>query len=173
MAGPLQVKDFVDPETGEIRKFLIIEPKVKDKNFAKIRKALTETALKELKDLNGAVWLLLWFMDKAIEKKMFNKPAEIFVDLQEVCKELKVTDRTIKKYIKLLKDKGFIIQLVKRQRVYMLNPEYVWLGTAKSYVEYLKEKGQNLEKKVVSGNKKARVKCRVTDLNSQRGVYII
>lgn len=138
----VRFKDFADPETGEIKRFLIIEPKVKDKNFAKVRKALTEAALKELKDLNGAVWLLLWFMDKAIEKKMFNRPAEIFVDLQEVCKELKVTDRTVKKYIKLLKDKGFIIQLARRQRVYMLNPEFIWLGTAKSYIEYLKEKRQ-------------------------------
>ena len=144
MAGPLQVKDFVDPETGEIRRFLIVEPKTKDRDFIKIRKALTEATLKDLDYLNGAVKLLMWFIDKALEYKMFNRPAEIFVFVEEVMRELRVKRRTVHKYLKLLKEKGYIIQLKKNRPVYMLNPEYIWLGTAKSYAEYIRNRQQIL-----------------------------
>lgn len=155
MAGkPVQFKDFVDPETGEVRKFLIIEPKVKDYDFIKIRKALTEATLKDLDYLNGAIKLLMWFLDKALEYKVFNRPAEIPVFIDRVAKELGLSEVTIKRYMKRLKDKGYIIQIRKRKTVYMLNPEYIWLGTARSYVEYLKEKGQDLEKRLRQGTKK-------------------
>jgi len=141
MAGrPVQFKDFVDPETGEVRKFLVIEPKVKDCDFIKIRKALTEATLKDLDYLNGAVKLLMWFLDKALEYKMFNKPAEIPVFINKVARELGLSEVTIKRYVKRLKDKGYIIQIQKRKTVYMLNPEFIWLGTAKGYLEYLRER---------------------------------
>lgn len=142
MAGPLQVKDFVDPETGEIRRFLIVEPKTKDRDFIKIRKALAEATLKDLDYLNGAIKLLMWFINKALEYRMFNRPAEIFVFVEEVMKELKIKRRTVHRYLKLLKEKGYVIQLRKNRPVYMLNPEYIWLGTAKSYVEYMRNRQQ-------------------------------
>ena len=81
MAGRfVQFKDFVDPETGEVRKFLIIEPKVKDCDFIKIRKALTEATLKDLDYLNGAVKLLMWFLDKKHwnTKCLINPPKYLF-----------------------------------------------------------------------------------------------
>lgn len=139
---PVQFKDFVDPETGEVKRFLIVEPKVKDCDFIKIRKALTEATLKDLDYLNGAIKLLMWFIDKALEYKMFNKPAEIPVFIDKVAEELGLSEITIKRYIKKLKNKGYIIQIQERKTVYMLNPEFIWLGTAKSYIEYLKEKGR-------------------------------
>jgi len=132
-------KGFVDPDTGEVKKFLIVEPRAKDRDFVKIRKALTEAAIKDLKYLNGAIKLLFWFIDKAIENRIFNRPVELYVFPEDLAKELNTTKRTVEKYIKLLKDKGYIIQPKKRRRLYMLNPEFIWLGTAQSYASYLKE----------------------------------
>ena len=141
MAGLLQVKDFVDPETGEIRRFLIVELET-NKDFVRIHRAFIEAMLRDLDYLNGAIKLLIWFINKALECRMSNKPAEIFVFVEEVMRELRVKRRTVHRYLKLLKEKGYIIQLKKNRPVYMLNPEYIWLGTAKSYAEYMRNRQQ-------------------------------
>lgn len=141
MAGLLQIKDFVDPETGEIRRFLIVELET-NRDFVRIHRAFIEAMLRDLDYLNGAIKLLIWFISKALEYRMFNRPAEIFVFVEKVMKELKIKRRTVHKYLKLLKEKGYIIQLRKNRPVYILNPEYIWLGTAKSYVEYMRNRQQ-------------------------------
>ena len=143
MAGSLQVKDFVDPETGEIQRFLIVELET-NRDFVRIHRAFIEAMLRDLDYLNGAIKLLIWFINKALECRMFNKPAEIFVFVEEVMRELRVKRRTVHRYLKLLKEKGYIIQLKKNRPVYMLNPEYIWLGTAKSYAEYMRNRQQIL-----------------------------
>ena len=143
MAGSLQVKDFVDPETGEIQRFLIVELET-NRDFVRIHRAFIEAMLRDLDYLNGAIKLLIWFINKALGCRMFNKPAEIFVFVEEVMRELRVKRRTVHRYLKLLKEKGYVIQLKKNRPVYMLNPEYIWLGTAKSYAEYIRNRQQIL-----------------------------
>ena len=136
-------KKLIDPDTGEMKTFVLLDSEVKDKDFAKVKKALTEAVLRDLKDLNGAVFLLLWFIDKAIELKMFDRPVVIPATYEEISQQLKVSIVTAKRYVKALKEKKYLIQPKKRQLVYMLNPEFIWLGSAQSYVSYLKSKEDN------------------------------
>jgi len=138
----IKTKEYIDSKTGEVQRFLIIDIQEKDVNFAKIRQALTKAVIEDLRYINGAIKLLFLIIDKAIELKIFNRPVELFLHYKEIAKELNIKESTARRYLKLLKDKKYIIQKAPRQAVYILNPAFVWIGDAKSYTQWLKENAQ-------------------------------
>jgi len=133
-------KSFIDPDTGEVRHFIITDIPVKDGKFAKVYPAFTKKLIEKLDYINGALKVLIWFVDKYIEAGIPNKLFQIFVgSYEELGKEVGLKRRTVIKHIKKLKELGIILQPHKRQLAFILNPEYIWIGTAENLAEVMRQ----------------------------------
>ena len=134
---------YVKEETGEIVNVISIIPEARDKDFVKVFKTFSEKFLKDLKLINGEAKLFLWFLSVTIEKEP-NSEGWIFVDYEELAKELDVTVGTIKNYIKRLLGFGYIEQKKKRQTIFRIVPEMVYKG----YLwQYKQKEGEEIFKK--------------------------
>ena len=100
----------------------------KDQDFIKVYKLFTSQVLEDLEYLNGALSLLFWFMDK-VQDLMVNDDPIVYLEAQNVEKELQVSRTTLYKYLKLLKDKDYIEQIQNRSHVYRVNPSMIFKGT--------------------------------------------
>lgn len=118
-------RKVVDTETGEE---LILSPVVTDGKgmvFTKVFNVFSKKVLNDIRDgrLGGALALLYWIMNNIA----FNNDV-INIIPREVAKELGRSEDRIIKHIKKLLELGYIIQAYPRQRVYKINPQYLFKG---------------------------------------------
>lgn len=137
---PVKTKKYIDEQTGEIVHFIMVDVQTKDRDFAKVKQALTKAIIERLDYINGAIKLLILFLDMAIEQKVYNRPVEIYLHPDEATGKLQITRQTFYLHLKRLVDCGIIIK--KRPHVYVINPEMIWIGTAQSYLSWLREQTQ-------------------------------
>ena len=67
--------------------------------------------------------VLFWFIKQTDWENNW-----IYVDYKELAKELNLGVRTIKQAIKSLKELNLIVQLAPRQKLFRLNPRYIYKG---------------------------------------------
>jgi len=125
-------KEVVDPNTGEIIEAVAFIPEYKDKDFAKIYKLFSKKLLEDLGTINGEAKLLFWFIAKTLELPT-QSDLWIPVDYKEVAKELGITDRAVRKYIKRLKELGYIEQFRPRNTTFRIKPDYLYKGVLSKY----------------------------------------
>jgi len=137
----VKIEQYANLETGEIKPFLVIDIQEKDRDFCKVRKALSRTVVEKLNYLNGAVKLLWLIIDIAIDSKIFDKPVDIILTPELAKEKAGISSRdTFYRHIKLLLENKILIKI--RPNIYRLNPEMIWLGGLKSYARWLREKQQ-------------------------------
>jgi len=137
----VRVERLVDPQTGEIKPFLVIDLQEKDRDFVKVKQALTKTVIERLDYLNGAIKLLFLILDLAIESKIFERPVDIFLTPEIAKERIGISSKdTFYRHIRVLMKAKILIKI--RPHVYRLNPEMVWIGDLKSYIRWLREQQQ-------------------------------
>jgi len=136
----VRIKKYIDEDTGEVVPFLVIDIQAKDRDFLKVRQALTKTVVERLNYLDGAVKLLFLIMDMAIEAKIFNRPVDIYLTPEFAMEKIGISRATFYNHIRLLLKHKILFRL--RPNLYRLNPEMIWIGTLKSYIAWLREKQQ-------------------------------
>jgi len=146
----VRIHQYVDVKTGEIQPFIVIDIQEKDKDFVKVKQALTKTVLERLKYINGAAKLLFLLLDIAIESRIFERPVDIYLTPEMAQEKIGLSRMTFYRHINLLMQSQIIFKL--RPHVYRLNPEMVWMGDLKSYVKWLKE--QNKEEEIKEPKKR-------------------
>jgi len=134
-------KEIMDTETGEIIEAVGFIPTKKDNDFVKVYKLFGEQVLKDLKTMNGETKLLLWFISKTLDLPV-QSDLWIPVKYEELAKELNTTERTIKAYIKKLKELNYIEQFQKRVKVFRVNVNYIYKGKLVDY----REKNKNINR---------------------------
>jgi DNA-binding transcriptional ArsR family regulator len=130
-------KEFIDPITGEPKRFLILDVGVKDGKFVKVYQAFTQELIQRLDYLNGALKVLMWFVDQYIRNGVPNKLFKLYVDYSKIAKELNMGERTVRAHIKKLKELDILIQPTKYKPIFLLNPKYVWIGDAENLAKIL------------------------------------
>jgi len=125
-------KEVIDPNTGEIIQAVAFIPKYKDEGFAKVFKLFGKKVLEDLGTLNGEAKLLFWFIAKTLELP-YQSDLWVPVDYKEVAKDLNTTDRSIRKYLKTLKELGYIEQFKPRNTTFRIKPEYLYKGILSKY----------------------------------------
>jgi len=125
-------KEVIDPNTGEIIEAVAFIPEYKDKDFAKIYKLFSKKLLEDLGTINGEAKLLFWLIAKTLELPT-QSDLWIPVDYKEVAKELGITDRAVRKYIKRLKELGYIEQFRPRNTTFRIKPDYLYKGILSKY----------------------------------------
>lgn len=134
------VKEFVDPETGEVLQFRIVGTPAgfKDENFVKFFDAFTIDLLEDEELMGKSIRLLFWII-----KHLKMNSIEFPLSYNLVKDDLKIHRDTFYRWRKTLEEKG-IIQRID-VNYYRLNPMCVVKGEGKKLVdEWLKN--QNEEK---------------------------
>ena len=130
-----KVDKLVNIETGEVVSVIGIIPEVRDANFVKVFKVLTERVLKDLKaGINGAVYTLFWFIDQIHDMKPNQEPV-VIANPEDIAEALGKSRRTIERHLKLLIEHGYITQIMNRQFMYLINPEMIFKGHLKQYYD--------------------------------------
>lgn len=116
-------KGFIDPETGEIQKFLIIAPKDVDVNFVKVFIPFVKELITD-KDLVGKAFrLLLWIIDNLDWNSL-----KVHMNQRKVSKDLQIGKRTYYRWRSILIEKG-ILHLDKDSReIFYLRPYAIIRG---------------------------------------------
>ncbi len=135
-----RIKEYklFDPETGEVIeettiKMLAYIPKNAEKEpFDKVFKTLWVDVLNNPKLKGAPLKVLVWLMSKNSWGNEW-----IYVDYEELSKELKVKPETVRKAFKTLRDANLVIQKAPRKTLFRLNPKYVYMGIAKCRAEDL------------------------------------
>ena len=132
-----RIKEYYlyDPETGEIVeqsiKLLSYIPKhVEREPFDKVFKTMWIELLNNPKLKGAPLRILVWLMSKNSWGNEW-----VYVDYEELAKELRYKKKTIQMAIKVLKDSNLIIQKSLRKTLFRLNPKYVYMGIAKCRAE--------------------------------------
>jgi hypothetical protein len=127
-----RIKEYqlYDPETGEIIeqtiKLLAYIPKnVEKESFNKVFKTMWVEVLNNPKLKGAPLRVLIWLMGNNSWGNDW-----IYVDYKELAKELGYTYDTIYRAFKLLKDSNLIIQKKPREKLFRLNPKYIYMGLA-------------------------------------------
>ncbi len=130
-----KVEKLVNIETGEVVSVIGIIPEVRDANFVKVFKVLTERVLKDLKaGINGAVYTLFWFIDQIHDMKPNQEPI-VVANPEDIAEALGKSRRTIERHLKLLIEHNYIEQIMNRQFMYQVNPEMIFKGHLKQYYD--------------------------------------
>ena len=127
-------KEVIDANTGEVIKAVAFIPEAKDRGFVKVFKLFGKKVLEDLGALNGEAKLLIWFMAKTLELPV-QSDLWVPIDYKEAAKELGTTERSIRKYIKTLKELGYLEQFKNRNTTFRLNPNFVYKGVLTKYKE--------------------------------------
>ena len=139
-----KVEKLVNIETGEVVSVIGIIPEVRDANFVKVFKVLTERVLKDLKaGINGAVYTLFWFIDQIQDMKPNQEPI-VIANPEDIAEALGKSRRTINRHLKLLIEHNYIEQIINRQFMYRVNPALIFKGVLKQY--YSKKQSAKEEK---------------------------
>jgi len=136
----VRIQEYADIGTGEVKPFLVIDIQEKDRDFLKLKQALTKTVVEKLKFLNGAVELLFYILDLAIESKIFERPVDIYITPEMAKQAIGLSRMTFYRHIKKLVEVGILIKM--RPNIYRINPECVWIGDLRSYHRWLRENAQ-------------------------------
>lgn len=145
MSKVIKHEEYVNVETGEVKKAITIIPEVRDKDFAKVFKLFSKKVLEDLGVMNGEAKLLLWFIGRTIELPIQSE-LWIPVDYKELSKELNISVISLKRYIKSLLELGYIEQFRRRNTTFRVNPEYVYKGILVKYKE------NEIDKAIKGGN---------------------
>ncbi len=141
-----KLKESVSPERveREVETIIFGNPK-HDSNFTKLYPALFKAVMDDLSINNGRL-RLLWFFIAKIQDLKPNQEPLIVVNLQEMAAALQTTARSVQSYLGHLIKRGYIFR--KRDstgkvypNTYILNPEFVFKGYVKEYLEKQKSKG--------------------------------
>ncbi|EBF2170966.1 replication/maintenance protein [Salmonella enterica subsp. enterica serovar Newport] len=113
-------KQYLDPDTGEMSDFQVINIEERDANFHKIWLSNVIQSL----DLigNQKIRFAFWLMDQA------NKDNEITLTLRQMAEGSKVSLETVRLTVKSLIDSDFLRR--KNIGVYQINPESIFKGGA-------------------------------------------
>jgi len=129
----------IDTETGELKDILLIgNPEEFDKNFVKVFHAFTEALLADDDIAGKAIRLLFWIM-----KQLENGSIEFYMYPEDVANELKVSERTIRNWRKVLEQKGIIRKI--RPHLYQLNPACVVKGKGHKLLDEFRQPRLPLE----------------------------
>ncbi|WGM04089.1 replication/maintenance protein RepL [Arsenophonus nasoniae] len=111
-------KKYLDPDTGEISEFQMIDIEERDANFHKIWLSSVIHSL----DLigNQKIRFAFWLMDQA------NKDNEITFTLRQMSEKSKVSLETVRLTVKSLIDSDFLKR--KNMGVYQINPDTIFKG---------------------------------------------
>jgi hypothetical protein len=126
--------ELVDTTTGEVVNAIAYVPEARDKGFVKLYKLLSSKLLEDLGSLNGEARLLLWFIAKTLELPV-QSDMWIPITFEEVAKDLKVSTRTIRSYIKRLLKLGYIEQYRKKHLTFRVKPDFLYKGSLVKYKE--------------------------------------
>ena len=128
-----------DNRTGELLEGLVIYCGVKYNPYAGGWVMNSQEALKLIakdKDLQGRTLRVFLYLCGILDFENLIQIPQI-----EICKELDLKRSNVSLAIKILVDKGILIQGPKigRSFAYRLNPDYGWKGKVKNLNEYRKE----------------------------------
>ena len=129
-------QEFYNPYTGEVKEILLIgNPSEFDKDFIKVFHAFTEALISDTEIAGKAIRLLFWIM-----KQLETGSIEFYMHPQDVAKELKVSERTIRSWRNTLTKKGIIKKI--RPNLYQLNPACIVKGKGHTLIDEFKNAGQ-------------------------------
>lgn len=116
--------------------------------IARIKEIIKEKGDKPLEPLNS---ILKFLGFKKVEIQMYNLLLEKPLTISQIRKELKVSERTIREYMKSLLDKGFVVRKVRIEKrlkyVYSaLSPEQAWNRMKNEIQKIVEEITETLEK---------------------------
>lgn len=127
-------QNVIIEDTGEVKEMIAIIPEAKDKKYTKVFELFSRKLLEDLKIINGEAKLLMWFLAKTVELP-YQSDMWIPVDYNKLSVELMVHKEVIKRYIKKLKQMGYIEQFQTRQKIFRIKPDFVYKGILQKYKE--------------------------------------
>jgi len=130
-------KKLIDAETGEYITAIAFIPEERDKDFAKVYKLFGDKILRDIaerKITGGQAIILLWFLAKTVELPI-QSDMWIPIDYGDLAKEIKLSPRVIRMYVKQLVEKGYLEQFKKRHSTFRLKPDYVYKGILVKFKE--------------------------------------
>ncbi len=123
---PAKVKlPIMDKETGQVLEvdavvYLYGEGK-KDKGFVKVFHAFVKDVVRD-EELRHAIVLLAYIMSEKLEKDSLR----FYLTAEEVVKNLGISRRTFYKWLKILKEKGYIVRIATNY--YAVKPYTIVVG---------------------------------------------
>lgn len=129
---PDESKKLIDLQTGEVFRSICIIPEERDGNFVKVFKLFTEKVIKDLRAIGKAINTLMWFIDKIQDLPPNTDPIVVALP-EEIAKELGISKRTVKRHLRVLKERGYIEQIRRRHYVYRVNPRMIFKGVLRRY----------------------------------------
>lgn len=132
-------QEVIIPETGEVKEAIAIIPEARDKRYIKVFELFSRKLLEDLKTINGEAKLLMWFLARTVELPV-QSDMWIPVEYEELAKELGTSVISTKRYIKRLKELGYIEQFKERNTTFRIRPDFVYKGVLQRYKEEEAEK---------------------------------
>lgn len=126
----LGTKDFVDPQTGEIQRFLVIAPQNVDVDYVKVFIPFVREVIEDKDLVSKAFKLLLWIMSNLDWNDL-----KVVMNSKKVCKDLGITDRTYYRWKKVLVRKGILHPDPESREIYWLRPYAVIRGSMEKIPE--------------------------------------
>ena len=123
---PIKVKlPIMDKETGQVLEFDAIvylygEGK-KDKGFVKVFHAFVKDIVRD-KELRPTLDLLAYIMSEKLEKDSL----KFYMTAEEVVRNLNISRRTFYKWLKILREKGYIVRIATNY--YAIKPYTIIVG---------------------------------------------
>ncbi len=123
---PAKVKlPIMDKETGQVLEvdavvYLYGEGK-KDKGFVKVFHAFVKDVVRD-EELRHAIVLLAYIMSEKLERDSLR----FYLTAEEVVKNLGISRRTFYKWLKILKEKGYIVRIATNY--YAVKPYTIVVG---------------------------------------------
>lgn len=128
-----KIMELVNPETGEIVRVVGIIPEERDNGYVKVFKLFTQKVINDLKaGIDGAINTLMWFINQIQDLPPDSDPI-VIAEPEKIAQELGVTERTVRRHLKLLKDHGYLEQVRDRHHVYRVNPRMIFKGVLTRY----------------------------------------
>lgn len=150
----LRKEILVNQDTGEEFSVVSIIPERRDDKFVKVYKTLSLKVIHDLKaGLDGAVETLFWLIDRLLEMENLNKNPEIYAHPQDIAKALGTSERTIQRHLKILKGLRYIHQVRPEQYVFQFDPNLVFYGTLRKYLDHESRKTCNACRKAMKTEK--------------------
>ena len=124
MSNIISHKRFIDEETGEIKRFLVIAPKEVDTKFVKVFIPFIEEIVNDSELIGKAFRLLLW-----ITKNLNWNDLSVIMNAKMVTKDLSIHRATYFNWLKVLLDRGILTRHPESKEVFYLRPHSVVMGS--------------------------------------------
>lgn len=140
-------RKLMNPETGETVDVVALVPEVKDRGFTKVFDLFATELLRDLGLMNGEARLLLLMLAK-LKQEPVQGEGWLRLPVEEIAKALACSRSTAFRYLRRLKQKGYIEQDRPGSYLWRIKPELVYRGILAKYFD---EEGQRFIEKIREG----------------------